>query len=48
VLAVLWPIGPLAFVLTVSLLLAASLIAFPVVGAIVGGAVLLGWVLWMA
>jgi hypothetical protein len=44
-LALLWPIGPLAFGLTVSLLLAASLIAFPIVGAIVAGAVLLGWVL---
>ena len=31
-LAVLWPLGPLAFVLTVTLLLAASLIAFPLWG----------------
>ena len=28
-LAVLWPLGPLAFVITVGILLAASLIAFP-------------------
>ena len=31
-LAVLWPLGPLAFLLTVTLLLAASLIAFPLWG----------------
>ncbi len=43
-LALLWPIGPLAFVVTLSILLAASLIAFPVVGGIVAAA-LLGW--WM-
>jgi hypothetical protein len=34
-LAVLWPVGPLAFVITVSVLLLASLVAFPIVGAIV-------------
>jgi hypothetical protein len=34
-LAVLWPLGPAAFVATVTLLLAASLIAFPVVGVLV-------------
>lgn len=34
-LALLWPLGPLAFVVTISILLAASLVAFPVVGAIV-------------
>ena len=33
--AVLWPLGPLAFVVTVSILLLASLVAFPVFGAIV-------------
>lgn len=31
-LAVLWPLGPIAFVATVTLLLAASLIAFPLFG----------------
>ena len=38
-LAVLWPLGPLAFVVTVAILLAASLIAFPAFGAalLVGG-----------
>lgn len=30
-LAVLWPVGPLAFLVTVLILLAASLIAFPAV-----------------
>jgi L-ascorbate metabolism protein UlaG (beta-lactamase superfamily) len=34
-LALLWPIGPLAFVVTVSVLLLASLVAFPIIGAIV-------------
>jgi hypothetical protein len=29
--AALWPVGPVAFVVTVSILVAASLIAFPVV-----------------
>ena len=41
-LSLLWPLGPLAFVLTVSLLLVASLIAFPLWGAVVA-AVMLGW-----
>ena len=30
-LAVVWPLGPIAFVVTVAILLAASLIAFPLV-----------------
>ena len=34
-LAVLWPLGPIAFVVTLTVLLAASLIAFPIVGATV-------------
>ena len=33
-LALLWPVGPLAFIVTISILLAASLVAFPLVGAI--------------
>ena len=38
-LALLWPLGPLAFVVTVSILLLVSLVAFPILGAIVlGGA----------
>ena len=43
-LALAWPLGPLAFVATVTILLAASTIAFPVVGAIAGAA-LLAWFL---
>jgi hypothetical protein len=42
VLSLLWPLGPLAFVLTVSLLLVASLIAFPLWGAVVA-AMALAW-----
>lgn len=34
-LALLWPLGPLAFALTIATLLVASLIAFPAVGAVV-------------
>lgn len=45
VLAVLWPIGPLAFVATVALLLAASLIAFPAVGLLAAAAGALWWFL---
>ena len=33
-LALLWPLGPLAFVVTISILLVASLVAFPVFGAL--------------
>lgn len=41
-LALLWPVGPAAFVVTIAVLAAASLIAFPIIGAIaVAGA--LGW-----
>jgi hypothetical protein len=43
-LALLWPLGPLAFALTVALLLAASLVAYPLFGAVVGGVALLWWV----
>lgn len=45
-LALLWPIGPAAFIVTVSLLLAASLIAFPVLGVLLAAAALLAW--WVA
>ena len=34
-LALLWPLGPLAFIVTITILLFASLIAFPIVGAVV-------------
>ena len=42
-LALLWPIGPLAFALTVSLLLVASLIAFPIVGVVVTAVAVAWW-----
>jgi hypothetical protein len=38
-LAAFWPLGPLAFVVTVIILLAASLIAFPVTAGAVAAAV---------
>lgn len=41
--AILWPIGPLAFIVTVSILLAASVIAFPLFGAGVAVAGVLAW-----
>ena len=34
-LALLWPLGPLAFLVTVAILLGASLIAFPVIAGVV-------------
>ena len=45
-LALLWPIGPLAFVATVTILVAASLIAFPLVAGLIAaaGAVAVWWV----
>jgi len=43
ILATLWPLGPLAFALTVTLLIGASLIAFPTVGVIVAGSTLAWW-----
>ena len=44
--AVLWPIGPLAFAVTFSVLLAASIVAFPAVGAtVVAGAALAWWLI---
>jgi hypothetical protein len=35
VLALLWPLGPIAFVATLTILFVASLIAFPLFGAVV-------------
>ena len=43
-LALLWPIGPLAFLVTVAILLGASLIAFPLVAGVV--AVVVAVVAW--
>ena len=45
VLSLLWPLGPLAFLLTFTLLVAASLIAFPVVGVVVASGALTWWLL---
>ena len=42
--AALWPLGPLAFVVTVAILLGASLIAFPWIAALV--AVVAAGALW--
>ena len=41
--ALLWPLGPLAFVVTVAILVAASLIAFPLVAGVIAAA---GAVVW--
>jgi hypothetical protein len=48
VLAALWPLGAVAFVVTVTILLAASLVAFPIVGVTVGAlaAGLVAWASW--
>jgi len=45
-LALLWPLGPLAFVITISILLLASLIAFPIVGAVVLAAAVIAFSVW--
>ena len=42
-LALLWPLGPLAFLATVSILLLASLVAFPAVGLAAAVAILLAF-----
>jgi hypothetical protein len=42
-LALLWPLGPLAFVITVTGLLVVAAIAFPVFGAILAAAVATAW-----
>ena len=45
-LAMLWPLGPIAFVVTITILLAASLIAFPLWGAAVVIVAGLVWWVW--
>jgi len=42
-LALLWPLGPIAFVATLTILFAASLVAFPLFGAAVLGTAGLAW-----
>ena len=45
-LALLWPIGPLAFLVTLAILLGASLIAFPIlVGVVAAGGAAAWWFL---
>jgi len=44
-LALVWPIGPIAFVITIAILIAASLIAFPVAGAPLLGVAVVWWAL---
>ena len=46
-LAALWPVGLAAFVVTVAILIAASLVAFPIIGLIVA-ALAAGLAAWMA
>jgi hypothetical protein len=43
--AILWPLGPLAFVITVVILMAASLIAFPLTAGVIAviGALTVWW-----
>ena len=41
--AVLWPLGPLAFLVTVSILLAASLIAFPLLAGLIAASLAAAW-----
>jgi len=45
-LAVLWPLGPLAFLITVTGLLIVAAIAFPVFGVALAATVAAGWWLW--
>jgi hypothetical protein len=42
-LSILWPIGPLAFIVTIAILLVASLIAFPALGAAAAIVAVLAW-----
>lgn len=46
VLALLWPLGPAAFIVTIAVLLAASLIAFPWFGAALVAATVVLWALF--
>ena len=45
-LAVLWPLGPLAFLITVSGLLVVAALAFPVFGVILAAGLAAGWWFW--
>jgi hypothetical protein len=45
-LALLWPVGPIAFILTITILLLAALIAFPVFGLIAIAVAVAAAVVW--
>ena len=45
-LALLWPIGPLAFVIVVAILVGASVIAFPAFGAVLAALLVGTWWIW--
>ena len=45
-LGVLWPLGPLAFLITVTGLVVVAAIAFPVFGVILTATVAAGWFFW--
>jgi hypothetical protein len=45
-LALLWPLGPLAFVVTLGVLVAAAMIAFPAFGAVVIAGAVAWWALF--
>jgi hypothetical protein len=42
-LALLWPLGPLAFLITVAGLLVVAAIAFPLVGVVLAAAIVAAW-----
>jgi hypothetical protein len=42
-LALVWPLGPIAFLVTISVLVVAAMIAFPVFGAVAATAAALIW-----
>ena len=45
-LAVLWPLGPLAFLITVTGLLVVAAIAFPIFGVVLAASLAAAWWLW--
>lgn len=45
-LALLWPLGPMAFAATVALLIVAAMIAFPVFAALALAGAAMGWIAW--
>jgi hypothetical protein len=47
-LAFAWPIGPVAFIITLTVLVAAAAIAFPAFGALLAAGVIAGWLYWAA